>query len=211
MKIKQFIFNPFQENTYLVYDETGEAIVVDAGCYTTTEAAEIKRFIDENKLTVRYLVNTHCHIDHILGINVLKAIYGVEYIVHREELPLLQMAQPHAVTFGFAINSVPQAEKTVEDADSIIFGKTTLRVIHTPGHTPGGICLYSANDRMLLTGDTLFNGSIGRTDLAGGSYSTIIESITTKLLSLPDEVMIFPGHGDYSTVGEERVGNPFLR
>ncbi|MGD9976960.1 MAG: MBL fold metallo-hydrolase [Bacteroidales bacterium] len=211
MKIKKFTVNPFQENTYLVYDETGEAIVVDAGCYTTTEAAEIKRFIDENKLTVRYLVNTHCHVDHILGINVLKDIYGVEYIVHREELPLLQMAKAHAATFGFAIDSVPRAERTVEDADSITFGKTTLRVIHTPGHTPGGICLYSANDKILLTGDTLFNGSIGRTDLAGGSYSTIIESITAKLLSLPDEVMIFPGHGDYSTIGEERVGNPFLR
>jgi glyoxylase-like metal-dependent hydrolase (beta-lactamase superfamily II) len=211
MKIKQFVLNPFQENTYLLYDETGEAIIVDAGCYTTSEAAEVKRFTDETKLTVKYLVNTHCHIDHILGINALRDIYNVDCYAHREELPTLQMAPQHAMMFGLVIDTVPKVEKTIDEGDELKFGNTTLKVIHTPGHTLGGVCLYSAKDKILITGDTLFQGSIGRTDLGGGSFDTIIHSITTKLLALPDDVMIFPGHGDSSTIGKERVSNPFLK
>lgn len=211
MKIKQFVLNPFQENTYLLYDETGEAIIVDAGCYTPSEAVEVKRFTDENKLTVKFLVNTHCHIDHILGINALQDIYSVDSYAHREELPTLQMAPQHAMMFGLVIDTVPKVEKTIDDGDELKFGNTTLKVIHTPGHTLGGVCLYSEKDKMLITGDTLFQGSIGRTDLGGGSFDTIIHSITTKLLTLPDDVMIFPGHGDSSTIGKERVSNPFLK
>lgn len=211
MKIKQFVFNPFQENTYLLYDETGEAIIVDAGCYNPSEAAEVKRFTDENKLTVKFLVNTHCHIDHILGINALQDIYSVDCYAHREELPTLQMAPQHAMMFGLVIDTVPKVEKTIDEGDELKFGNTILKVIHTPGHTLGGVCLYSEKDKMLITGDTLFQGSIGRTDLGGGSFETIIESITNRLLTLPDDVVIFPGHGDSSTIGKERVGNPFLK
>lgn len=211
MKIKQFTFNPFQENTYLAYDETGEAIIIDAGCYTPSEAAEVKQFTDENKLTVKLLVNTHCHIDHILGINVLRDIYKVDCYAHREELPMLQMAPQHAMMFGLVIDTIPQVEKTVDEGDTISFGNSSFKVIHTPGHTLGGICLYSAKDRILITGDTLFQGSIGRTDLSGGNYDSIIDSINSKLLSLPDDVMIFPGHGEFSTIGKERVSNPFLK
>ena len=211
MKIKQFVLNPFQENTYLLYDETGEAIIVDAGCYTTSEAAEVKRFTDENKLTVKYLVNTHCHIDHILGINALCDMYKVDCYAHREELPTLQMAQQHAMMFGLVIDTVPKVEKTIDEGDELKFGNTTLKVIHTPGHTLGGVCLYSEKDKILITGDTLFQGSIGRTDLGGGSFDSIIHSIATKLLTLPDDVMVFPGHGDSSTIGKERVSNPFLK
>jgi len=210
MKIKQFVFNPFQENTYLLYDETGEAIIVDAGCYTPSEADEVKRFTDENKLTVKFLVNTHCHIDHILGINALQDIYNVDCFAHREELPTIQMAPKHAMMFGLVIDTVPKVEKTFDNGDELKFGNTTLKVIHTPGHTLGGVCLYSEKDKMLITGDTIFQGSIGRTDLGGGSFETIIESITNRLLTLPDDVVIFPGHGDSSTVGKERVSNPFL-
>ncbi|HSA04345.1 MAG TPA: MBL fold metallo-hydrolase [Tenuifilaceae bacterium] len=211
MKIKQFVLNPFQENTYLLYDETGEAIIVDAGCYTPSEAAEVKRFTDDNKLTVKYLVNTHCHIDHILGINALRDIYSVDCYAHREELPTIQMAPQHAMMFGLVIDTIPMVEKTIDEGDELKFGNSALQVIHTPGHTPGCVSLYSANDRILLTGDTLFQGSIGRTDLGGGSFETIIQSITNKLLTLPDDVMIFPGHGDFSTIGKERVSNPFLK
>lgn len=211
MKIKQFVFNPFQENTYLLYDETGEAIIVDAGCYTPSEAAEVKRFTDENKLTVKFLVNTHCHIDHILGINALRDIYNVDSYAHREELPTLQMAPQHAMMFGLVIDTVPKVEKTVDEGDELKFGNTTLKVIHTPGHTMGGVCLYSEKDKLLITGDTLFQGSIGRTDLGGGNFETIIQSITNKLLTLPDDVDIFPGHGDSSTIGKERTSNTFLK
>lgn len=210
MKIKRFIFNPFQENTYVVYDETGEAIVIDTGCYTPTEVAEIKRFTDENKLKVTLLVNTHCHIDHILGVYDLMKLYNVQSCAHREELPLLQMAPSQAMMFGFVVDHVPQVEKTVEDGDSILFGNSKLQVIYTPGHTLGGICLYSSADKILISGDTLFQGSIGRTDLVGGNYDTIIESIKTKLLTLPDDVTIFPGHGEISSIGKERRTNSFL-
>ena len=195
----------------MLYDETGEAIVVDAGCYTPSEAAEVKQFTDDNKLTVKYLVNTHCHIDHILGINVLRDIYNVDCYAHREELPTLQMAPQHAMMFGLVIDTVPRVEKTIDEGDELKFGNTTLKVIHTPGHTLGGVCFYSEKDKMLITGDTLFQGSIGRIDLGGGSFDSIIHSITTKLLTLHDEVMIFPGHGDFSTIGKERVSNPFLK
>lgn len=211
MKIEQFVFNPFGENTYLLYDETAEAIIVDAGCSTPLEVAEVKRFTDANGLTVKFLVNTHCHIDHIVGINALCNLYGVQCYAHREELPMLAMAPKHAAMFGVEIDTAPRVEKTVGDGDTLTFGRTTLRVIHTPGHTLGGICLYSEKDRVLLTGDTLFQGSIGRTDLHGGSYTAIIRSITEKLLTLPDDVVVFPGHGDSSTIGEERADNPFLR
>ncbi|MCB8964803.1 MAG: MBL fold metallo-hydrolase [Bacteroidales bacterium] len=211
MKIKQFVFNPFQENTYLLYDETGEAIIVDAGCHTSSETAEVKQFAEENNLTVKFLVNTHCHIDHVLGVNALRSAFGVESYAHREELPMLQTVPSQAQMFGFDIDTVPQIDKTLEDGDTIKFGNTTLQVIHTPGHTPGGICLYSTSNNIVLTGDTLFQGSIGRTDLGGGSFDSIINSITTRLLTLPDEVIALPGHGPATTIGKERVFNPYLK
>ncbi|MGE0077369.1 MAG: MBL fold metallo-hydrolase [Bacteroidales bacterium] len=211
MKIKQFVQNPFQENTYLVYDETGDAIIVDAGSYTQSDVAEIKQFVDENKLTVKFLVNTHCHIDHVLGINALRNAFGVEVFAHREEFPMLQSVPSQAIMFGLEIDTIPQIENTLDDGDTVKFGNTALQVIHTPGHSRGCVCFYSEPDRILFSGDTLFQSSIGRTDLAGGDYDTIIRSITAKLLTLPDEVLVFPGHGPSTTIGKERISNPFLR
>jgi len=211
MKIKQFVQNPFQENTYLVYDDTGEAIIIDAGSYTQSDVDEIKRFTDENKLTVKFLVNTHCHIDHVIGVNTLCKLYGVDCYAHREELPMLQSVPTQAIMFGLEIDTIPQIDKTINDGDTVKFGNTSLQVIHTPGHTRGCVCFYSELDRILFSGDTLFQGSIGRTDLAGGNYDSIIRSITTKLLTLPDDIKVFPGHGPSTTIGKERIGNPYLR
>lgn len=211
MKIKQFVQNPFQENTYLVYDDTGDAIIIDAGSYTSSDVDEIKRFADENRLIVKFLVNTHCHIDHVIGVNALCKLYGVDCYAHREELPMLQSVPTQAIMFGLEIDAIPQIEKTIDDGDTIKFGNASLQVIHTPGHTRGCVCFYSEPDRILFSGDTLFQGSIGRTDLAGGNYDLIISSITAKLLTLPDEVLVFPGHGPSTTIGKERVSNPYLR
>lgn len=211
MKIKQFVQNPFQENTYLVYDDTGDAIIIDAGSYTQSDVDEIKQFTDENKLTVKFLVNTHCHIDHVIGVNALCKLYGIDCYAHREELPMLQSVPTQAIMFGLEIDAIPQIEKTIDDGDTIKFGNTSVQVIHTPGHTRGCVCFYSESDRILFSGDTLFQGSIGRTDLAGGNYDSIIKSITAKLLTLPDDIKVFPGHGPSTTIGKERISNPYLR
>jgi glyoxylase-like metal-dependent hydrolase (beta-lactamase superfamily II) len=211
MQIKRFVFNPFQENTYLVYDQTREALIIDAGCFNPSEAAEVKKFVDSNQLKVKYLVNTHCHIDHILGITALKGLFGCECLAHREDIPLLESAPTHALMFGLYIDEVPYIDRMVDEGEPIAFGDSQLVVIHTPGHTRGGICLYSPQDKALFAGDTLFQGSIGRTDLAGGSYDTLIESITKKILTLDDAVVVYPGHGESTTIGNERRSNPFLR
>lgn len=211
MTIKQFVFNPFQENTYLVYDDTGEAIIIDAGCSSAAEQNMITTFIADNKLIIKHLVNTHCHIDHVLGVNALKTKYGASFAVHSQDTPMLAHLPAQAAMFGIEPQPTPAVDRALEHADTITFGGITLTVIHTPGHSMGGICLYSEEHKALFTGDTLFRGSIGRTDLMGGNYETIINSINTRLFTLPHDVTVYPGHGDSSSIGYEKKNNPFFR
>jgi len=211
MKVKVFVFNPFQENTYVISDENHNAAIVDAGCYNATEVALIKRFVDDNELKVKYFVNTHCHVDHLLGLNLLKSIYNVEAYAHSDDLPLLKTFPQQAMSFGFSVDKTPEIDKIVADGNTLLLGDGSIGIIHTPGHTPGSICLYLQNEKMLLTGDTLFYRSIGRTDLPGGSYDAIIRSITIKLMVLPDDVAVYPGHGESTTIGDERRSNPFIK
>lgn len=210
MKVKVFVFNPFQENTYVISDENHNAAIVDAGCYNTSEVALIKRFIDDNELRVKYFINTHCHVDHLLGLNLLKSIYNVEAYAHSDDLPLLKTFPQQAMSFGFSVDKIPEIDKIVADGDALSLGNGSIGIIHTPGHTPGSICLYLQNEKMLLTGDTLFYHSIGRTDLPGGSYDAINRSITTKLMVLPDDVAVYPGHGESTSIGDERRSNPYI-
>ncbi len=210
IKIHRFVFNPFQENTYIVYDETKECVIVDCGCYTKSEQDEIVSFISENQLIPKYTINTHCHIDHVLGLTFIKEKYGIEAIAHGEELLMLQMLPQHALMFGLSIENAPEVEITVNDGDTIKFGNSELKVIHTPGHTRGGVCFYNENGSFLISGDTLFQGSIGRTDLPGGNYDTIIDSIKTKLLTLNQNTTVYTGHGSETTIGNEKSNNPFL-
>lgn len=207
---KRFTFNPFQENTYLLYEPGGQTIVVDPGCSNQTEIQELTSFIESQNLTVICLVNTHCHIDHILGITALKEHFAVKSFAHMDDLPLLQMAPSHAMMFGLYLETVPVIDETLNHNDTIHLGDGVLTVIHTPGHSKGGICLYAEQEKFVLTGDTLFNLSIGRTDLAGGDYNALIASIKDKLMVLPDDVAVYPGHGDSSTIGFEKRSNPFL-
>lgn len=208
--INQFVFNPFQENTYVLFDETKEAVVIDAGCYSVNEQNALIDFVKENGLKVKYTINTHCHVDHILGIDFIKETFGAESIAHAEDQLLLQSAVKHAMVFGLALESTPSIDKTVGHGDTITFGNSALQVIHTPGHSQGGVCFYNAEQKILFSGDTLFSGSIGRTDLPGGDFDTIIESISQRLLSLPSDVKVYPGHGDSSSIGFEKSNNPFL-
>ncbi len=209
-KIKIFVFNPFQENTFLLYDETNQCVVIDPGCNNQKESAEVDQFISENNLTLKYIINTHCHIDHIMGNAYLVNKYKVHSIAHKEDMPLLERSNDMALAFGFNVDEPPVPNKFVEEGEEIKFGNTVLKVIHVPGHSPGSIVLYNKADKFLIVGDVLFSGSIGRTDLPGGDYDTLINGIKQKLLVLDDEVVVYPGHGESTTVMKERTTNPFI-
>jgi len=211
VQVKQLVLNPFQENTYIVFDQSGEAIIIDAGCYSQSEVEEVQRFVDSKNLKVKYIVTTHGHIDHILGIESLKDIYRVESLAHAEDLPLIESSTDHALIFGITLGKAPSISRTFKEGDTISFGNSSLEIIHTPGHTRGGVCLFFREQKILFTGDTLFRGSIGRTDLVGGNYETLIGSIVNKIFPLGNDVIVYPGHGDSSTIEFEKRNNPFIR
>lgn len=194
-------------NCYLVWDKaTGEGVVIDPGA----DADEIIATVRENKVKVALVVNTHGHFDHVGADAAVKAALGAPVAIHQEDAPLMADAHEHGVFFGVPTPKQPSPDIVLKDGDTLEAGPLKLRVIHTPGHTRGGVCLYMATGKTLFTGDTLFAGSIGRTDFEGGSMDTLLESISGKLLVLDDEVLVLPGHGPSSTIGDERRENPFL-
>jgi len=210
VKIKKFIFNPFQENTFLLYDETNECVVIDAGCNDQNEQLELLTFIEENGLKLKLVLNTHCHIDHILGNAFLADKYAVPTIAHKDDLPLLERSNDMAIAFGFNIQKPPMPTKYVNHGEEIEFGNTKLKVLHVPGHSPGSIAFYCENDGFVIVGDVLFAGSIGRADLPGGDYATLIRSITNNLFTLPGNVVVYPGHGEATTIEHEKNTNPYF-
>ena len=211
MQVKALTFNPFQENTYIIYDETKECIIIDPGCYEEKEEIQLKSFIDENMLTPVKLINTHCHIDHVLGNKFVSDIWDIELYIHKVDLPLLENAGNIGKMYGFEnYEGSPYPKHFLEGESNVVFGNSELEIIFTPGHAPGHICLYSENDKFIIAGDVLFNGSIGRTDLPGGDYNTLINSIKTKLLPLDEETIVYCGHGPSTTIGKENETNPFL-
>ncbi len=212
MKINRFVFSPFQENTYVIRDEiTNESCVIDPGCFTSSEEEELKNFIHSNKLSVKYLINTHCHIDHIFGNSFVKNEFSPIYIAPKEDVPLLEMAIGQGKQFGIEVKPSPLPDDFIEESEPIKVGDIELQFLFTPGHTPGEYCIYIPSESICITGDVLFRESIGRTDLWMGNFETIINSIKTKLLTLPDETTIYPGHGDRSTIGYEKEHNSFLQ
>lgn len=210
VQIKQLVLNPFQENTYIVYDKTGDAIIIDPGCYSQSDIDEVTHFVDANGLKIKCLIITHGHIDHILGIDALKSIYKVDVLGHADDLPLIKGSPEHAEIFGLHFDQAPTLDRTITDGEKIIFGNINFEIIHTPGHSKGGVCIFFREQKVLFTGDTLFNGSIGRTDLLGGNYENLIDSIQNKIFTLGDDVQIYPGHGNFSTIGYEKKNNPFF-
>ncbi len=210
ISIKPFVFNPFQENTFVVYDETKEAIIIDAGCYADNEKQILASFISENQLKPVLAVNTHCHIDHVVGINYVKENYQIPLHVNKDEEFLLQASLEQGKIFGFNMDAPPVIDHYISEGDTIKFGNSGLSVISVPGHSPGSVALYSLPDKKIIVGDVLFDGGIGRTDLPGGSHDTLINSIRTKLLILPADVTVYPGHGPSTTIGKEHDTNPFL-
>jgi hydroxyacylglutathione hydrolase len=211
MTIKTFTFNPIQENTYLVYDETNEAVVIDAGCVSEIEKRALKNYIENNNLTLKRVLNTHLHFDHQFGNKFLFTTYGIKPEAGKEDEYLLENVIAQTRSFGMAVDEEPQSIGSyITDNQEIKFGNTTLVALHVPGHSPGHMAFYDQKDGILFAGDVLFRGSIGRTDLPKGDYATLILSITNKLLPLPDSTVVYSGHGPSTTIGFERKNNPFL-
>ncbi len=212
MEIKIFVFSPFQENTYVIWDAVKkESCIIDPGCFNISEEEELKNFINSNNLTVKYLINTHCHIDHIFGNLFVKEEFDPIFLAPEEDVPLLEMAIDQGKQFGIKVKPSPLPDEYMKESESINLSDITIKFLFTPGHTPGEYCIYIQSENVCVTGDVLFKDSIGRTDLWGGNYETLIDSIKTKLLTLPDETTIFPGHGGSSKIGYEKENNSFLQ
>ena len=210
LSIKIFTFNPFQENTYVLYDETKECVIIDPGCYDEDEKLELSTFITEHQLKPVYLLNTHCHIDHVLGNRYIYAQYKLQPRIHAKEEMLLSGAQGYGKMYGIQMEESPAPIIDLEENAEIKFGNSTLKILFTPGHSPGSVCFHSKADGIVIAGDVLFKQSIGRTDLPGGSMEQLMESIRTRLLILDDNTEVYPGHGDKTTIGYERSNNPFI-
>jgi len=211
MTIKTFTFNPIQENTYLVYDETNEAVVIDAGCISDIEKRALKNYIEDNKLTLKRVLNTHLHFDHQFGNKFLFTTFGIMPEAGKEDEYLLENVIAQTRSFGMAVDEEAQPlGGYITDNQEIIFGNTTFKAFHVPGHSPGSMAFYDEKEGVLFAGDVLFRASIGRTDLPKGDYATLIHSITDKLLPLPDSTVVYSGHGPATTIGFEKKNNPFL-
>lgn len=215
LKIKQFIFNPFGESTYVVSDEDSrEAIVVDPGMTEAAEQQRLDAYIEDNGLTVTGVVNTHMHLDHCFGDNYVRDRYGARVHAHPADAPLGAELGNQARRFGMVLPGTAgkvEIDVPLRQGDTIYLGKEKLQVLHVPGHSPGGIALYSPTGKFLLSGDSLFAGSIGRTDLEGGDMDALIEAVRDKLLTLPPDTLVLPGHGPSTTIARELASNPFFR
>ena len=211
MKIARLIFNPIQENTYIIWDDTLEAAVIDAGNMNERENEVLAKFIADNGLKPKYALNTHGHFDHLLGVDFLREKYGAQLAMSSKDEFLLKGASVSAELFGVKADALPEAiDVDLEGKESIKFGNTELKIIPTPGHTPGHVAFFEPESKVLITGDTLNRESIGRTDLPGGDYSWIMRSIIENILPLGDDVKIYPGHGETSDLGHESMYNPFV-
>jgi hydroxyacylglutathione hydrolase len=210
MKIQRYVFSPIEVNTYILYDSTGECAIVDCGCYSEREFLKLVRFIESKELKPVLLLNTHCHLDHIFGNKLVLEKYGIRSTCDELEEPNRMNAQVHASFFGLSMETPPQPGTFIKDGHAVTFGSSSLKAIAVPGHSSGSLAFYSKADQMVLTGDALFAGSIGRTDLPGGDYQTLIDSIKNKLLTLPGSTVVYPGHGPETTIDRESRSNPFL-
>ncbi len=210
IQIKTFYFNELRVCTYVLWDETNECIIVDPGCETPSEQQRLQKFIAENNLKPVLVVNTHAHFDHVLGNLFVTKTYAVPSAVSEADKQLLAKVAQQSAMFGYSVAQPPAPEVTLTEKEPLRFGHSQLQVLETPGHSPGGVCLYSAADKFVLTGDTLFQESVGRTDLPGGDFDALMNSILTKLMILPDDTNVYPGHGFATTIGDEKRTNPFI-
>jgi hydroxyacylglutathione hydrolase len=210
INIQTFTFNAFQENTYVLFDQTKECIIIDPGCYDHAEKRILADFIEQNQLKPVKLVNTHSHIDHILGNNYVSGKYNLKPLLNKNDLEGLRRTVDYGKVYGFNVEESPEPEVFLNEGDQIHFGQSTLDILFTPGHSPGSLSFYNKNQKFIIAGDVLFYESIGRTDLPGGNHHQLIESIKTKLFILGDDYAVYPGHGPSTTIKHEKQYNPFL-
>lgn len=212
MKVKRFEFNMFPVNAYVLWDETKEAVVIDPGCFYEEEKQTLKKFITTNGLTVKHLLNTHLHLDHIFGNPFMLQEFGLSAQAHQADEFWLESAPKQSRMFGFQLKETPvPLGRYLSHGDRISFGSSSLEAIHVPGHSPGSLVFYATADNCLFSGDVLFQGSIGRADLAGGNFEELKKQIRDRLFTLPDETVVYPGHGASTTIGIEKAENPFFR
>lgn len=211
IKIERFVFNTFQVNTYLLYDETGECIVIDAACYDDEETRELAGFIESRKLNLVRNINTHCHIDHVLGNDFISQTYKILPEYHQNSVPFFMTVREIGFSFGFKLDRIPEAVRFISNGEEITWGNSSVTAFYTPGHAEGSICLHNKQQGFVITGDVLFKDTIGRTDLPSGDFDQLMNSIKTKLFTLPDDTIVYPGHGPETTIGYEKVNNPFIR
>lgn len=211
MKIERLTFNMFEENTYIVYDDaTKECAVVDPGCYSKAERETLASRIAQLGLRPKLVINTHCHSDHILGVNFLKEKYGITFAANSADQYLLDDANKYAAAWGWTLDGKIAIDVDCNDGKEFRIGNATLKCASTPGHTPGGQVIYSEDDKFIITGDTLFRGTIGRTDLPGGDYDALIASIQNVVMRFDSLYEVYPGHGESTSIGEEAGKNPFI-
>jgi glyoxylase-like metal-dependent hydrolase (beta-lactamase superfamily II) len=209
-KIKHFVFNSFGVNAFVVYDKTGEAVIIDGAANSELEKEKIFNFIEFNNITPKYILNTHGHLDHVCGNLYLKQKYGVPILMNSEDNILVETAASQAAEYGLTIDLLPKPDKTIIDGEIIKFGSSEIKALHVPGHSPGSISFYMSEVNTVITGDTLFAGSIGRTDLYRGDFQQLLNSITDKLFTLPPDTLVLPGHGTDTTIRYEKKHNPFF-
>jgi glyoxylase-like metal-dependent hydrolase (beta-lactamase superfamily II) len=211
LHLKWFTFNPFSENTYILYGDNGDCILFDPGCSNEAEENTLLKLIEEKQLNPIRLILTHAHIDHVLGVKFIASKFNLKLEMHLADLPVYESAGNIAKMYGIPFNHGPQPEVFLDEQSNIILDGYSLKVIHAPGHSPGSICFYSKENNFVISGDVLFNGSIGRTDLPGGDFDTLMNSIKTKLYQLPNETKVFSGHGESTLIGNEKLYNPFVK
>ncbi len=206
-----FTFGPISENTWVLHNETGDCIIVDPGCYYENERRELADYILANELHPKYLLNTHCHFDHVFGNKFIHDTWGLEVYLHPDERPVLQNAAREGLTWDLPFDNYNGPLHFLRENDTIALGKDALKVLFTPGHSPGHVAFYCSAQHFVIGGDALFLQSIGRTDLPGQDFDTLKHSILTRLYVLPGETVVCPGHGEPTTIGFEKANNPFVR
>ena len=210
ISVQSFTANPYQENAYVLFDESKECIIIDPGAYTSQEQNELSHFIESSQLKPVRLLNTHCHIDHVLGNAFVHSMYGLLPEFHSLELELLHAIPGYAPQMGIRYELSPLPKTFLSESGKIAFGQSELELIFAPGHSPGHLCFHSSVDNFLIGGDVLFYQSIGRTDLPGGNHQQLLDNIKHKLFNLPNDCVVYPGHGPSTQIGFEKAHNPFL-
>jgi len=211
LTVQPFTFNPVQENTYVVYNEKGACCIIDPGCYFASEEQALKNFIDQNQLTPVLLLNTHCHLDHIFGNRFVAKTWNLILHLNKLEKPVLEYGPTSGQSWQMPFDNYDGELKFIDEGDVIRIGEEELYVLFTPGHSPGHLSFYSKANKFVISGDVLFEGSVGRTDLPGGDFRILEESIRSKLYTLPADTIVYPGHGETTTIGDEMKTNPFVK